>query len=99
MIALNGGYGVESVGAVGAVGGSEGSSGCVMDSWELDSWESDGREWTRGTRLMFFTNPSFFCNWKIGMSWVRLNEEVISGLLCNRLLQGLKLSMSKRGYR
>ena len=37
-----------------------------MDSWELDSresdgreldsWESDGGEWTRGKRLMFFTN-------------------------------------------
>jgi len=33
-----------------------------MDSWELDSWESDYREWTRGTRLMFFTNPPFFYN-------------------------------------
>ncbi len=62
MIALNGGYGVESVGAVGAVGGSRGSNGCVMDSWELDSWELDGREWTRGTTLMFITNTSFFYN-------------------------------------
>jgi len=57
----DGGYGVESVGAVGAVGGSSrGWSGYVMDRWELDSWESDGGEWTRGTRLMFFTNTSFF---------------------------------------
>ena len=44
-------------------GGSRGWwSGCVMDSWELDSWELDGGEWTRGTRLMFITNTSFFYN-------------------------------------
>ncbi len=40
----------------------------------------------------------FYTIEKIGMRWVRLNEELISGLLCNRLLQGLKLSTSKREY-